>query len=165
MKKTQNQQTNNLISSEINLMQIPNPSESLTPTTTVGLSFPKPYIATQWRPRPRVYEADVLKSATVPGQSQSLKNIMAKYKVGIPPNGYRPIYSENTDTDLGINPKSLDYVDIQNMSEENLTRINQLNSEREKIISDHKELQNQKQMEAFEKKIRDKIEEENRLQK
>jgi len=51
---------------------------------------------------------------------------MDKYNVGMPTTGYKPIYSEDIENDLGINPKKLDYVDIQRLSKQNEEIINRI---------------------------------------
>lgn len=83
-------------------------------------------------------------SQTVPGQSQKLKSILSKYKVGIPAIGHRQLFSETPELDRGINPKSLDYVDIQNLSNENLQRINALQQERQLILQEARETASQR---------------------
>lgn len=132
----------------------------LGPNLTDALSV-KPIIQTQWRKVPRRFQKDLLPSMTVPGQSQKLSKLMAKYKVGIPPIGYRPIYSENVDADMGKNPKALDYVDIQNLSNENLKRINALEKERLDILESARKEQIEKQKAQYEKELREKIAAEN----
>lgn len=141
------------------------PLESpLGPSLTDALSV-KPIIRTQWRKTPERFKRDPLPSKTVPGQSQKLKKIMDKYKVGIPPLGYRAIYSEDVTKDLGINPKALDYVDIQELSNENLQKINALEKERNEILRKHEETLKLKQEEETKDRLRKEIEEEAKASK
>lgn len=114
-------------------------------------------ISTQWKKREPKAAPNYGVSLTVPGQSQSLKDLMSQYIVGIPTTGYHPIFSENPELDLGINPKTLDYVDIQNMSNANLKKINQLNTEYQNTLAQAKQDASDQQMEEFEEKLRLKI--------
>lgn len=52
--------------------------------------------------------------------------------------GHRQLFSDDPENDLGINPKKLDYVDIQNLTNENLQRINDLEKQRQEILSEAK---------------------------
>jgi hypothetical protein len=57
-------------------------------------------------------------SQTIPDQTMSIKEILERYAKGLPiGGGLEPIYEEE-DT-LGINPKTLDLVDIQMIKEKN----------------------------------------------
>lgn len=96
-------------------------------------------------------------SLTVPGQSQQLSDIMRKYSVGMSPTGRKTIYDDDTENTLGINPRKLDYVDIERMKDENIIKINRLNAERQRIFNEERDRQNEQDIINFEKKIREKI--------
>ena len=100
-------------------------------------------------------------SQTVPDQAQQLSRIMDKYNVGVPTSGYRPIYSEDIENDRGINPKTLDYVDIQNLKKENQNKIEQINQDHQSILMDQQIKANEKILSDYEAKIREKIQKEN----
>jgi len=118
-----------------------------------SLETTKPKISTPWKKIANRKKFVPGISLAVPGQSQKLKDLLNQYNVGIPKQGYRLIYSQDINQDLGINPKMLDYVDIQHLSEENLKRINKLEAERRSIIEDYNR----------EKAEREQIELENRI--
>lgn len=86
----------------------------------------KPFFNTQWSKAPRKEKVYDPISKTVPDQSQKLATIMNKYSVGMPTTGFRKIHSENPENDFGINPKKLDYVEIQRYLENNKKRLQQL---------------------------------------
>lgn len=83
---------------------------------------------------------------------------MDKYKVGIPVNGYRKIYSEDIDKDMGINPKRLDYVDIQNLSNETIAQINDLNKKRIELIEKVANERREKQREDLKQELKKELE-------
>lgn len=68
-------------------------------------------------------------SQTIPNQSLSMTELLQRYAKGqdLGPIGKEPIYEEE-DTN-GINPRTLDLVDIQNMKEFNKKRIVDLENE------------------------------------
>ena len=55
-------------------------------------------------------------SKTVPDQTMSIREIFQRYAAGLPIGGnINPIYNEDA---MGINPKTLDLVDVQQLSME-----------------------------------------------
>ena len=55
-------------------------------------------------------------SQTVPDQTMSLRTIMNRYASGLPVGGIKEaIWDDDAENALGVNPKSLDLVDMQAM--------------------------------------------------
>jgi hypothetical protein len=55
-------------------------------------------------------------SMTVPDQTMSLRTIMERYATGMPIGGIKEaIWDEDPENTMGINPKTLDLVDIQEL--------------------------------------------------
>lgn len=128
------------------------------------LQTQKPNVQTQYTREKDVKQRRQSKfglSQTVPDQAQQLSRIMDKYNVGVPTSGYRPIYSEDLENDRGINPKTLDYVDIQNLKRENQNKIEQINQDHQSILMDQQIKANEKILSDYEAKIREKIQKEN----
>ncbi len=66
-------------------------------------------------------------SETVPDQTMSIREIMERYAKGLPVgDGYTEIYDEDPETQLGINIKSLDLVDIQELKGHAKDRIQEI---------------------------------------
>jgi len=75
--------------------------------------------------RPKNYKVFTEPSQTIPDQSLSIKEIMDRYAKGLPiGGGLTPIYEE--DETSGINPRTLDLVDLQEMKMHNEQRIKNL---------------------------------------
>lgn len=69
------------------------------------------------RDEEKTYKTFTQESKTVPDEAMSIRQILERYASGLPlPITKTPIYSEDNEED-GINPKTLDLVDIQEMSE------------------------------------------------
>jgi hypothetical protein len=68
-----------------------------------------------------------LPSLTVPDQTMSMRTILDRYAKGLPvADGKDPIWDDDADNARGINPKTLDLVDLQEMGYSNRDKINQL---------------------------------------
>jgi hypothetical protein len=81
--------------------------------------------------REKEYKIFTQPSQTIPDQSMTIQQILDKHSRGLDLGGSRePIYEEEPSN--GINPKSLDLVDIQNMKRENEEKIVHLKSKAEK---------------------------------
>lgn len=66
-------------------------------------------------------------SQTVPDQSLTVRQIMDRYAKGLPlTNEKTPIFEEENEPTNGINPKTLDLVDIQALKIENQNTIEEL---------------------------------------
>lgn len=127
------------------------------------LQTQKPIVQTQYTREKEVSQRRQSRfgeSQTVPDQTQKLSRIMEKYNVGVPTSGYRPIYSDDIENDRGINPKTLDYVDIQNMKKANQEKIEQINKNHQSILMDQQIKANEKILADYEAKIREKIQKE-----
>lgn len=73
------------------------------------------------------YQVITDKSQTVPDQTMSIKTIMERYAKGLPiANALSPIYEDDDTPSSGINPRTLDLVDIQEMRINNAERIEYL---------------------------------------
>ena len=63
-------------------------------------------------------------SQTIPDQSMSMRTILEKHSRGLPVSGsHEGIYDEDVENTLGVNPKTLDLVDIQELTELNRKQI------------------------------------------
>lgn len=79
-------------------------------------------------------------SMTVPDQTMSIKTIMDRYAKGLPiADGFTPIYEDDDIPSSGINPRTLDLVDLQELRIENKEKIQYLE---EKIKSSKKQPKN-----------------------
>lgn len=66
-------------------------------------------------------------SQTVPDQTMSIKTIMDRYAKGLPiADGFTPIYEDDDLPSSGINPLTLDLVDLQELRIENKEKIQYL---------------------------------------
>ena len=66
-------------------------------------------------------------SQTVPDQTMSMKTILERYAKGLPvADGKEPIWDEDPENSAGINPRTLDLVDLQEMGLKNAERIKNL---------------------------------------
>lgn len=75
--------------------------------------------------REKNYRVFTQPSQTVPDQTMSIKEILERYAKGLPiGGGLEPIYEEE-DTN-GINPRTLDLVDLQEIKEYNKNNIEEL---------------------------------------
>lgn len=80
-------------------------------------------------------------SQTVPDQTMSIKTIMERYAKGLPiADGFTPIYEDDDYDSNGINPRTLDLVDIQELKAENKSKIEYL----ENKVKEAKNKQNKK---------------------
>ena len=65
------------------------------------------------QPRGKVFTQP---SMTVPDQTMTLRQIMDRYASGLPVGGIKEaLWDEDPENSLGINPKSLDLVDLQEL--------------------------------------------------
>ena len=81
--------------------------------------------------REKNYRVFTQPSQTVPDQTMTIKEILERYAKGLPiGGGLEPIYGED-DTN-GINPRTLDLVDIQEIKEFNKKNIAELKEKFEK---------------------------------
>ena len=86
--------------------------------------------------REKNYRVFTQPSQTVPDQTMSIKEILERYAKGLPiGGGLEPIYEED-DTN-GINPRTLDLVDIQEIKEFNKKNIAEL---KEQVIVTGKQI-------------------------
>jgi hypothetical protein len=76
---------------------------------------------------PKNYEVNNQPSQTIPDQTMSLKTILERYARGLPIEGQfkDPIYENDPDA-MGIDIRSLDLVDRENLKDQNQQRINEL---------------------------------------
>ena len=59
-------------------------------------------------------------SQTLPDQTMSIKTIMERYAKGLPiANALDPIYEDEENPSTGINPRTLDLVDLQDLKRKN----------------------------------------------
>lgn len=66
-------------------------------------------------------------SMTVPGQSLSMREILQRFTHGLPIEGQKTsIFEEDQEPSQGINPKTLDLVDRQELMETNKQLINDI---------------------------------------
>lgn len=73
------------------------------------------------------YQVITEPSQTVPDQTMSIKTIMERYAKGLPiANALAPIYEDDDMPSSGINPRTLDLVDIQEMRINNSEKIEYL---------------------------------------
>ena len=78
-------------------------------------------------------------SMTVPDQTMSMREMLSRYAKGLPIGGAKEsIYDENEES-WGINPKTLDLVDIQEIKRDNKERIENL----QKVIENSKKKKQQ----------------------
>jgi hypothetical protein len=85
-------------------------------------------------------------SETIPDQTMSMRTILEKYAKGLPLGGSKDgIYSDDPENDSGIDPRTLDLVDIQRMKLENKEQVDRLTKKVEKLqkesTPEHKETQ------------------------
>lgn len=81
-------------------------------------------------------------SMTVPDQTMSMRTILERYAKGLPvTDGKEPIFDENPELSLGINPRTLDLVDLQVMEMENKESIKNLKEKRKKQYEHAQNLQ------------------------
>lgn len=86
--------------------------------------------------REKEYKVFTQPSQTVPDQTMSIKTILDRYAKGLPiGGGLEPIYEE--DESYGINPKTLDLVDLQELKMNNKKHIETL-KEREQYEKQNK---------------------------
>lgn len=66
-------------------------------------------------------------SKTVPDQTMSLRTIMNRYASGLPVGGIKEaLWDDDAENSLGINPRTLDLVDLQELKLENEILINDI---------------------------------------
>lgn len=66
-------------------------------------------------------------SQTVPDQTMSLRTIMQRYASGLPIGGIKEaLWDDDVENTIGINPKTLDLVDLQILKEGNAMEIAEL---------------------------------------
>lgn len=111
----------------------------------------------QWNPPIPKLKTEWLPTQTVPDDTMSLRNIISKYAQGIPISSTKvPIYDEDNES-LGINPKTLDLVDIQELKAQNQKKLRELQAELQ-ASTDFKEKSKLKaERDALEKQIREEI--------
>lgn len=103
-------------------------------------------------------KTDWLPSLTVPDESMSLRLIISKYANGIPiSNSKNPIYDDENES-MGINPKTLDLVDIQLLKEQNALNQSRLQSLLASQEESAKAARVQAETDAIRKQVRDEIE-------
>lgn len=125
---------------------------------TTASSISKPFIATPWKKRPKKAGKVPGKRLTVPKQAQGLKGMMARYNVGISPRGYEPIRNENEETlEVVIDPRRLDYVDIDHLKDQTIAEINYHNAKLEELTQNAKKAAKEQQEKEFERQLREKI--------
>lgn len=79
---------------------------------------------------PKRYKIFTQKSKTVPDQTMSIKTILERHTRGLDiPEGKAPIYEEEDMPSNGINPKTLDLVDLENIARGNKQELERLQSE------------------------------------
>lgn len=84
-------------------------------------------------------------SMTTPDQTMSMRTILDRYAKGLPvADGKEPIWDDDAESSSGINPKTLDLVDLQIMGMENKERISHL----EKVRKEEEIMLNNKKAEV-----------------
>lgn len=84
-------------------------------------------------------------SMTTPDQTMSMRTILDRYAKGLPvSDGKEPIWDDDAENSSGINPKTLDLVDLQIMGMENKERISHL----EKVRKEEEIMLNNKKAEV-----------------
>lgn len=127
-----------------------NKTETIKCTCRSYWNPPVPKLKTTWLP-----------TQTVPDDTMSLREIISKYVNGIPiSNARTPIYDEENES-MGINPKTLDLVDIQHLKEENHKRIFELQMELQKETDSKEKERIKNERDALEKEIREAVKNEN----
>ena len=67
---------------------------------------------------------------TTPDQTMSMRTILDRYAKGLPvADGKEPIWDDDAENAAGINPKTLDLVDLQEIASNNKVKIEQLRSQ------------------------------------
>ena len=80
-------------------------------------------------------------SMTVPDQTMSLRTIMDRYASGMPIGGIKEaIWDDDVENTLGINPKTLDLVDLQELKEINKEDMAKLTRKQQQEAKASKEL-------------------------
>lgn len=111
--------------------------------------YSKPQIQTQWKQRERKLERDWGPSLTVEDETMDLRTIVSKYVNGVPMSGAKdhPFFDEENET-AGINPKTLDYAEIQTLKEEAQKAIDRNRSallkQQETTLAKQKEIEDEK---------------------
>lgn len=85
-------------------------------------------------------------SQTIPDQSLSVRTILERYASGLPINGSKsPIFEQTDEPTKGINPRTLDLVDIQQMQIDNKEEIERLKQQAQDEIQAKKDKKRQEQ--------------------
>lgn len=80
-------------------------------------------------------------SKTVPDQTMSLRTIMDRYASGMPIGGIKEaIWDDDVENTLGINPKTLDLVDLQELKEINKEEMANLTRKQQQAAKAAQEL-------------------------
>lgn len=91
------------------------------------------------------------KSITQPNQSMSVREILTKHTQGINMEGkFAEFHSENPETQLGIDPRRLDYAEIQELQEKNMENMTNLAKEEKKRQIANKQAKEAKENERIE---------------
>jgi DNA-binding transcriptional MerR regulator len=78
---------------------------------------------------------------TVPDQTMTLRQIMDRYASGLPVGGIKEaLWDEDPENSLGINPRVLDLVDLQELKEMNKEDIKELSRKEQKALKAQQEL-------------------------
>jgi hypothetical protein len=100
----------------------------------------KVWNALNYHLRPRTDETNTKPSQTVPDQAMSMKEILERYAKGLPiSSGNEPIYEDENEPTNGINPRTLDLVDLQEIKMNNEHTIEYL---RETVKNNEKKRKN-----------------------
>lgn len=75
------------------------------------------------------YEIFTDVSQTVPDQSMSMRDLLHRYAQGLPMGGSRQPFYDEENMFNGVNPKTLDLVDIQEMKMKNDAQIKDLQAQ------------------------------------
>ena len=90
----------------------------------VSIMIKNPYNLSNYPKRNKLYS---MKSQTVPDQTMSIKTILERHTRGLDiPEGKASIYEEEDMPSNGINPKTLDLVDLENIARGNKAELERL---------------------------------------
>ena len=99
------------------------------------------------------HEVNKQPSMTIPDQTMSMRTILDRYARGLPIGGSRDgIFDDDTENTRGINPRTLDLVDIQALQQINKEQMDEvLNAQTERV----KKRKNDKEVEMLKKQIQE----------
>lgn len=100
------------------------------------------------------YKTFTMPSMTIPDQTMSIREILEKHSRGLDIGGSKDsIFEEDDEPTSGVNPKTLDLVDFQELKEQTKEKITKLTAE----IDSKKAAKAAKDQQAKEKALKDSI--------